>query len=106
MPRRDYEKPIEILLWIGTTLYGQEIDNLNEELCVAITRFADRLNQLLQSGQKAIVPDAQQWPARNVSHTRGFNDERRGSSFSESPVPIKIVLRNEIGRASCRERGE
>src|ERR1043166_8528894 len=95
MARSDLEKPLEVFLWIRTTFYRQKINDLNEELCLAVTRRSDSLNQALQSRQKSIMTDPQQWSARDVTHARRFDHERSGSSFSESPVPIKIVLCDE-----------
>src|SRR5690349_19687427 len=95
MPPCDCEKTIEILLRIRTSLNRQKVDDLYEKFCLTITRITHCFNQLLQSWQEPIMTDAQQWSTRNVAYPRSFNHQRSGSPFSESPIPIKIILRNE-----------
>src|SRR5207244_3104063 len=62
---------------------------------LASARFTYCLDQLFQSGQKSIMPDSEQGPARNIAHTGGFDDQRGRSSFRETPIPIEIFLSDE-----------
>ena len=65
----DFKKAIEILAAIRPALDREKINDLNKKFGVAVACFAHGLDQLFQSGQKSIVPDAQERPTRNVTHT-------------------------------------
>ena len=56
------------------------------------------------------MADAQERPTGNVTHSRGFDDQRCWLALSESTIPIEIVLghKSVFGRAPgdhCRHPG-
>src|SRR5258707_7094035 len=106
MVTRDLQEPLKIFRLVRTTLDGQEIDELNEELRLTVAGLADRIDQLFQSRQKSIVTDAQQRAARNVANAGSFNHQRRQSSPGKPSIPIKIVLGNKsiVSRAPWHHR--
>ena len=77
MTRCDLQEPFEDISLVGPALDREEINDLNEKFCVALACFANRLNQLLQSGQESIVTDAQQRAAGDVANAGRFDDQRR-----------------------------
>ena len=96
----------EIFRRIGPAFNREEIDYLNEESRMTFACFANRFDELLQSGHETIVTNAQQRTTGNIAHAGGFDDERCRSSFSKPAIPIQVVLGNEpvFGRAPGHHR--
>jgi hypothetical protein len=91
----DAQVPSEIGLAAGTPADREEVDDLDEQLRASAARAAHGVDQLRQSRDEAIVADAQQRTARNVTHAGGLDDERRRLSLSEALVPAEHAGRNE-----------
>src|SRR5215831_2757705 len=101
------QKSLKILFSVGTPSYGQKIDDLNDEFGFALARCAHCFDQLLQSGNESIVPDAQEWAARDIANPGGFDNQGGRPSESEPAVPVEIVLSDEsvFGGAPGDHRG-
>ena len=106
MTPNDLQESIKIPGWFGPAFDGEKIDDLNEKFGPAFAGFAHGLDQLFQSGKKSIVADAQKGPTRNITHSRGFDDQRRGLASSKSSLPIEVILRHKsvFGRAPRHHR--
>ena len=91
----DLQEPLKIFRLVRTTLDGQEIDDLNEELRPSVAGFAHGVDQLFQSREKSIVTDAQQRPARNVANAGSFYHQRGWLPLRKTAIPVKVVLGNE-----------
>src|SRR6185503_5857224 len=89
------QKALEILRLFGSTFHGQEINDLNKQQRLPLTRFPNSLDQLPQPWNKPIVTDAKQRTTRNVAHSRRFNYEHTRASCCEPPVPVEILLRDK-----------
>src|SRR6266404_959978 len=90
-----FKKSSKELIGFRSAFHCEKVDDLDEKFRLASARFASRLDQLFQSGQKSIMPDSEQGPARNIANTGGFDDQRGRSSFRETAIPIEIVLSDE-----------
>ena len=102
----DSQEALEELWRFRPALHGEKVDDLNEQFRVATTCIAYRLDQFLQSGNGAIVTDAQEWPAGNVPHASSFDNESAGLPLSKSSIPIEVRFGYEtfFGRAPRNHR--
>src|SRR5215831_5296462 len=104
------KKPIEELFLRGPPFNCKEVDDLNEQPRLSLTSLPNCLDQLTQTGNKAIMSNSQQRAAGNIAYTRGFNYKNRWFSLCETPVPIKVggcnksVFRGSPGN-HCRHPG-
>src|SRR6185437_11039198 len=89
------QKSLKVFLLLRTSLHGEKVDDLNKQSRVAATRLTNSLDQLAQTGDESIVPDAQQRTTRNITHARRLDDEHTRTSFSKSSIPIKVLLRDK-----------
>src|SRR5690242_6635705 len=89
------QKPLQVFRASGPPLHREKIDDLNEQQRLTAARFFHRLNQLAQSGNKAIVADAQQWTTRNIAHARRLNNEHTRASFRKTSIPVEVLLRHK-----------
>ena len=90
----DLQKSREVFFFFRPPSHRQKIDNLDEER-VSAARLPHYFNQFAQARNETVVSDAQQRPARDVAHARGFDHNRAGTPLGESPVPVEDVLRDE-----------
>jgi hypothetical protein len=106
VPWLDLQKPREELLRLGTAADRKEVDDLDEEPRVAFARPAHRLRELLQTGNEAIVSDAQQRSARDVAYSGGLDDDRARPAPREALVPLEVVVGDEpVLRRAPRHHG-
>jgi hypothetical protein len=101
------EKLPEVFRRLGTAAHGEEVDELDEELRASAARGADGVRQPAQSGNEAVVSDAQQGTGRHVADAGRFDDEPAGKSSCESRVPVDDGVGDEtfVGRAPRDHRG-
>ena len=75
----------------GRRRIDRKVDDLDEQPRRAVARLAHDAHEVAQSGQKAIVPDAQQRAAGYVADTRRLDHDRSGAAAREALVPIEDV---------------
>src|ERR1700722_19789170 len=92
---RDAEELREVPRRIRAAANGQEIDDLNEEPRLTAARLADHAHEVTQAGQKAVVADSKQWPARHVADARRLDNNRARTPAGETFAPVKNVGRYE-----------
>ncbi|MDT4858337.1 hypothetical protein FQZ97_928010 [compost metagenome] len=95
MPIGNAQETLEIARWIRTLADRQEINDLNIELGLPFARFTNRLNDLAQARNEAIMADAQEGTAWYVSDAGSFNDDSAWATTREALVPCDIVFSNE-----------
>ena len=81
------EEALKEFLPLGTAADGEEIDQLNEQARAPLACCSDRLDQAAQSGQEAVVPDAQQRPARHIANAGRLHHDRARHAAGEALVP-------------------
>src|SRR5260370_1933729 len=86
------EKGLERLRSLRWSFYRQKVDDLNEQLCLTLARLADCFDELLQSGNKAVIPDAQQRAAGNVADSRRLDDQGGRLALRKTTIPVEIRL--------------
>src|SRR6266567_8827394 len=106
MPRRNLKKTLEKFHRIRTALNRQKVDYLDEEFRVTLARVANGLYKFSQSRQKSVVADSKQRPARNIAHTGSLDYQCGRLAFSETAIPVEILLRHEtiFGRSPGHHR--
>src|SRR5712691_8290464 len=95
MPIGYAQKTFEILFSFRSSLHGEKVDDLNQQLCVTTAGFSNSVHKFSQAGNKPVVSNPQQRPAGNVSNASRLNHQSCRLSGGESAVPIKISLRDE-----------
>ena len=88
----DGEKPLEEFLRIRAAADRQKIDQLHEQPGAARACPAHRFRQLTQTRQKAVVPDAQERPARHVADAGRLDHDGARRAAREPLVPFEHVL--------------
>src|SRR6185369_3939275 len=89
------EKPLKVLLLLRPSLHCEKVDDLYEQTRFTTTRFPHNIDKLAQTRNEPIVANAKQRTTRNVAYTGRFDHEHSRTPFSESSVPVKILLRDE-----------
>ena len=92
MVRLELEEAHEELVPGRTPAYGQEVDELNEKACISPGALPHALDHAPQSGNKAIVPDAQERAGGNISDAGSFDHEHARFAIRKTPVPALVVL--------------
>ena len=76
------------LLRIGHDRYVEGLTQLTKAVKEASTGFLYGFCELSQTFYITIMPNSQQWTARNVTDTGGFNDECSRFACRESSIPF------------------
>src|SRR5712691_2983592 len=69
------EEAFEVFLLRYPAADEKEVDDLDEEAGVSLAGAVDHVHHLLQAIKKAVVTDAQQRTAGNITNPDGFHDE-------------------------------
>src|SRR5262245_36597654 len=91
---------------LGAAADPEEVDDLDEHPGPTLARPAHGVDQLLEAGQEAIVPDSEQWPAGNVADAGRLDHERARLAAGEALVPLEHRGRHVtvLGRAPGHHR--
>ena len=84
----------------------QEVDQLDEEARLAVARLAHHAHELAQSGEEAVVADAQQRAAGHVADAGRLDHECPGTPAREAAIPVEHLGGDEavLGRAPRHHR--
>src|SRR5690242_8838317 len=106
MPIVHLQETLKIFRALRPSLHGEKINDLNEQACLAVTRFTYSLDEFAQTRNKSIVTDTQQWTTRNIAHARRLDYEHTRASFGKASIPIEVLLRDKpiFGRAPWHHR--
>ncbi|MCB9903199.1 MAG: hypothetical protein H6831_02205 [Planctomycetes bacterium] len=74
---------------------GEEVDDLDQQPRLAAGALAHALDQTLEPGEEAIVPDAQQRTGRHVADARRLDHQHAGAAVGEAAVPVEHFLGDE-----------
>ena len=91
MPVGDGEKPLEEFSRFRLRP-GREVDELHEQPGAAAAGAPHAFDEAPQAGQKTIVADAQQRPARHVANAGGLDHNGAGRAAREPFVPVDDVV--------------
>ena len=73
---------------------------------MARAALAHDVDELPQAGNEAVVPDAQERAARDVTNAGGFHHQHARLTFGEPRVPVEHVLGDEaVLRRAPRDHG-
>ena len=88
----DGQKTVEELYRIGAAPNGQEIDQLDQQLCLASAFGSDTFNQFLQTGNETVVTNPQQRAAGNIPDSCSFNHNCTGASAGKAAIPVQNIF--------------
>ena len=85
----------------------KKVDDLDEEPGLAFTRDTDGLDELAQSGHKAIVSNPEERPAWDIADARRLDDDRTRLAARKPLVPIENFSGDKafLGRAPGHHGG-
>src|SRR5689334_21152211 len=89
------QKALKIFRTLRTSLHRKEVDDLNEQQRLPVTRFTHRLDEFAQPRNKTIVANAKQWTTRNVAHARRLDDQHTRPAFGKTSIPVEIMFGDE-----------
>src|SRR3984957_3128740 len=102
----DDEELAQEALRVGPAADAEEIDDLNEKARLTAARLPHRGHQLRKSRNEALIPDTQQWPARDVADARGLHHQRRRAAACEAAIPLEHLRRHHaIGAGAPGNHG-
>ena len=95
VPVGDDQELAKVPLGLGSAPNPQKVYQLDEQPGAPAARLAHGAHQLGQAGEKAIVPDPEQGPARHVPNAGGLDHQRCRPPPRESLVPCQHLRRDE-----------
>src|SRR5262249_58910641 len=92
---RQLEEALEVFFLRHPAADGEEVDDLDEETGVPFTGVVDYIDHFLQAVEEAVVADAQQRPAGDVTNAGGFHHQDTGLRASVPLIPFEHLRGDE-----------
>jgi len=83
---------VQEFLWLRSSAYRQEVDDLNEETGATLAGSVNSLYELAQAGQEAVMTDTEQRAAGHIADPCRFHDQGSGRTTGEAFVPTQDFL--------------
>src|SRR5713101_1034986 len=100
------EEALEVFLLRYPAADGKEVDDLDEEAGVSLAGAVDHVHHLLQAIKKAVVTDAQQRTAGDITNSGGFHDEDARLRPGVALIPFEYLWSDKtIIRRAPRHHG-
>ena len=88
----DAEVPREEHLALGAAPDAQEIDQLDQQQRLAAAGLPHGLDHAAQARHEAVMPDAQQRPAGDITDPGGLDHDRARAPLGEARVPLDHIV--------------